>query len=170
MKKIVVLLAFLLLTATSFAQNNLITPFYEGTKLLEKVPDPYPLIEGTTNTIQGNTFTPHRLLKRPTYSHPGYPLPALNWDIDPGILITPRYFNIDPRILLTPKFGNCDPGMVVGPFFRETSQETVMPNDKDFLLPNSLITPFFAPGADLFHKYEEFRSLEKLDIPESRGN
>src|SRR5437773_10555803 len=115
MKKIVVLLAFLLLAATSFAQNNLITPFYDGTKQLDRGADPYPLIEGNANIYQDQSLQLHHLLKRPSYSHPGFPLPALNWDIDPGILITPKYFNVDPGILLTPKYWNCDPGMVVGP-------------------------------------------------------
>lgn len=94
------------------------------------------------------------------YEHNGFPLPAINTDMDPGIIL---FFN--NRYL-----GNKDPQILFHFDDEENSPKSHMPTFGTFD-PNSMWqyrcqTPFFLPGVDPLLKKLELQSNEKLNIPD----
>ena len=170
MKKIIILfVVFTIFITTSYAQ----VPTFQQYKLTLS-PDAYPLLGAYPLGSEMNG----QLLQLKPYQGNSIPLPAINDESTPGSLWIdagdpnmifhfnfPR--NIDPGMLLTPKFWNCDPEIMLNSEKRIPTFRSFDPSE--LLNPrgvNSFVTPFLSPLTDPLLKEKELQSLDHLHFPE----
>jgi len=168
MKKLfVLLLIFCFGIPILHAQSSMIPEAtFRGDRIFTPVnptlnPDPYPLI----GPYPFGKMNGSQLLQLKEYQGSGFPVPAINDEIDPGMIFQFNFpNNIDPGILLKPKYWNCDPGIVFNPnkipsFHAFDPLELLIPDGA-----NSFVLPFQSPFSDPLQKYQELQIPQKLDI------